>query len=179
MQNLIIPIIILAVSGGVFLGPTRTLLDSLNKEKAVTDKIRAAVASIDNYKASFDIKNEIYSKIGDRDKISLEAMVPSTIDNVKLIIDLNQMAVNHNRSIKNIAIKTNADSTVGPDGRPYGTVSISFSISSSLSVFEDFLKELESSLRLIDVVSLSFVAGAADQYDFSLEVKAYWLKQKQ
>lgn len=179
MTNFLIPIIILLVSLGVFFGPTRTLLDSLGKEKASADKIQAAVNSIDNYKASFDIKNAIYSKIGDRDKASLEAMVPSTIDNVKMIIDLNQMAVNHNRSIKNIVIKTGADTTIGPDSRPYGTVSISFSISSSLKVFQDFLQELESSLRLVDVTSVSFVAGTEDQYDFNVEVKAYWLKQKQ
>ncbi|MEK7066476.1 MAG: hypothetical protein AAB965_02835 [Patescibacteria group bacterium] len=180
MTNFLLPIIILLISGGVFFGPTRTILNSLAVDQAEADKQVSAVKSIDGFKASFDRKNEVFNTISERDKLSLEAMVPSTIDNVRLIIDINQMAVNHNLSIKNITIKADADNnSVGPDSRPYGTVSLGFSISSNLEVFQAFLQDLESSLRLIDVTSLSFIAGATNQYDFSLEVKAYWLKQKQ
>ena len=179
MTNILLPIIILVISGGIFFGPTRPLLNSLSDKQAKINDTRSAVAKIGDYRASFDIKNARFNTINQRDKDSLDAMVPSTIDNVGLIIDINQMAVKYNLSIKNISIKSGADNTVGPDGRPYGVVSLGFSISSSLKVFQDFIQELESSLRIIDVTSLSFTAGSEDQYDFSLEVKAYWLKDKQ
>ena len=178
MKKYLFPFLIIIISGLVFFMATKPLLDLVAKDKVDMDKKASAVQSLTSYKALFDIKNSDYGSVDPVDIKSLSTMPPDGIDNVKLIIDINQIAVKHNLNIKNIVIKTGDNATVGPDSRSYGLVAIDFSVSTSYKVFQDFLHDLETSLRLIDVASLSFSAGVQDQYDFNLEANAYWLKKK-
>ena len=50
-------------------------------------------------------------------------------------------------------------------------------VTASYDNFIAFLKDLEKSLRLVDVVSLTFTAPeSSPTYDFTIGLKTYWLK---
>jgi hypothetical protein len=67
--------------------------------------------------------------------------------------------------------------TIGPDTRSFGIATLGFSVTASYKTFKNFLGDLERSLRIIDVKTLSFSAGDKDQYEYNLEINSYWLKQ--
>jgi hypothetical protein len=68
----------------------------------------------------------------------------------------------------------------------YDSVTVSFTVTATYDTFLKILRDLEKSLRIIDVTRISFnladptAAGGANRggaYDFNVEVKTYWLRQ--
>ncbi|HEY4508002.1 MAG TPA: hypothetical protein VJJ47_03955, partial [Candidatus Paceibacterota bacterium] len=58
----------------------------------------------------------------------------------------------------------------------YGTLSLSFSTTATYGEFADLLRELERSLRLVDVRSIAIKSSPSKRYDFSLTLETYWLR---
>ena len=54
---------------------------------------------------------------------------------------------------------------------------MSFKVSAPYENFVKFMKDLEQSLRIVDVTALSFKANANNIYDYSVSIKTYWLKK--
>lgn len=123
----------------------------------------------------------------------LSKLLPDNADNIRLIIDIQQMAQSYGMSLS--AIKF--DSTQNPIGVPgsqlaagtpaqlaqtqadYGMFNIEFSTTATYSNFLAFLKDIESSLRLTDVQSIDFSAGdpTKSTHVFTVKLKTYWLKR--
>jgi Tfp pilus assembly protein PilO len=121
-------------------------------------------------------------------------MLPSTVDNIRLIIDLNSVAVQHGLSLRQIraaaapesqAPKAAPASPQGPDGSNAlgiatptpDTVNISFSVTAPYQQFISFMQDLEADLRIMDVKHLTVSVGEAGAYTFQVELKTYWLRQ--
>ncbi len=112
----------------------------------------------------------------------LNTMLPNSIDTVRLIIDINTLASRYGMSLGGIAIGLPDESTtegaIGPSGDEFGRLSLSFSVAATYDRFRAFLGDLERSLRIIDVSSLSFTAselpGGLTTYNVTLTT--YWLK---
>ena len=109
----------------------------------------------------------------------LESMLPDNIDNIKLIIDMDNIANQHNLVLKGAKLDTSAKtdpSKLGSDDSKYGTIGISFSVTASYENFQNFLTDLEKSLRLVEITDLSVSGNNTGLYDFSVGLKTYWLK---
>ncbi len=109
----------------------------------------------------------------------LEKLLPDNIDNIKLVINLNQIAQSHNLTLKNIKLDPTAKAEAGKisqDNSKYGSVGLSFSVNSSYLNFQNFLTDLERSLRLVEVTDLAVTGTDTGIYEFSLTLKTYWLK---
>jgi Tfp pilus assembly protein PilO len=65
---------------------------------------------------------------------------------------------------------------IDADNSKYGTVGISFSVTASYDNFQNFLTDLEKSLRLVEITDLSVNGNNTGLYDFSVGLKTYWLK---
>ena len=92
---------------------------------------------------------------------------------------MNRIAQSHGLVIKNIKLDTAAKletGKIGQDFSKYGTVGLSFSVNSSYDNFQNFLADLEKSLRLVDISDLSVAGNDTGIYDFSVGLKTYWLK---
>lgn len=112
----------------------------------------------------------------------LERILPDNVDNIRFIIDINNIAARHNLSLKNVALGTISDAkqtrgalAVGASGDPVGSAEISFALSATYEDFLLFLADVEHSLRLVDVEKISFKPGTGDRYEFSMTVRTYWL----
>ena len=178
MFNIIAPIVITAASIGLFFMQTSPIMDRV----VLAEKERVAYSdaqkSSEQYQELLKAKNAEFNQIDDSKKNALKKFLPDSIDNVKLIIDINQIASDKGMTIRNISIKGGDSSAVGPDTRAYGVATLGFSVTGSYGTFKEFLKALETSLRLVDVTSVSFSTGDKDQYEYSVEVNSYWLKQQ-
>jgi Tfp pilus assembly protein PilO len=119
-------------------------------------------------------------KISDTDLDKLDRMLPDSVENVGLIIDIDNIAKLNNMRIKGTKIAEASTQTssasVGPDSQKYGAISLSFTVSTTYDNFLTFLKALEDNNRLVDVTGLSFSASKDDLYDFNVTIQTYWLK---
>jgi len=142
--------------------------DALNKAQqlhALRDQLLATQASF-----------------SDDDLTKLSHVLPDNVDNIRLIIDINNIASRHNLTLSDVqlgdtsgASGQNSSLAVGPSGSAIGTVEVGFSVSASYSDFLAFEEDLEHSLRIIDVDQISFTTGPGDLNLYKFEIRTYWL----
>lgn len=122
-----------------------------------------------------------YTTIGSNEINRIQKLLPDTIDNVRLVIDLDGVAQRYGMSLAdlNLAEATPAPTTqvtTASEEAKYQSVTISFSVTTSYDVFLQFLRDLEQSLRIVDVTKISFSSTPTGLYKFGITLKTYWLK---
>jgi Tfp pilus assembly protein PilO len=118
-----------------------------------------------------------------QDEQKLVRLLPDQVDNIRLIIDINNIAARHGLSLGNVALGEVSNSSqqqntlaVGPSSEPVGSVSLGFSVVASYDDFLSFLQDVEHSLRILDVENLSFNTTAqGGKYTFDFTIRTYWL----
>jgi hypothetical protein len=121
-----------------------------------------------------------YNSISQTDKTRLEQLLPDTLDNVRLVLDIDRIASRHGIRIRNISVNDNASGdkkAVSTDEKGYGSATITFAVTAPYDVFLQFLNDLEDGLRLIDVTSLSLKTDDPRAYTYTVTFKTYWLKK--
>ena len=114
------------------------------------------------------------------DRERLEKLLPDHIDSVRLIIDVNNIASQHGMTLKNINLldsmteQAGSSLALGPQEARFKAVGLKFSVGGSYDKFRSFMRDLEQSLRLVDVRSISFIADE-DDYDYSVTISTYKL----
>jgi len=148
----------------------------LKSEKAKFDDI---INSSTQIVAKRDALVEKKNTITEVDKARLERLLPTNIDNIRLIIEISKIAEGRNLVAKNISVgdmaKVTSD-TIGTDNTPYGTLSLKFTVNSSYNNFLNFLRDLENNLRLVDITDITFSSTDSGFYDYSVSLNTYWLK---
>ena len=180
-MKFIFPIILLIASVGLFVvyvNPTYQHDQALSAEASDYNQ---ALSKASELRARREELTQQYDAIDSSDIDRLTKLLPDSVDNVRLIININDIAEKYGMNIKDIQISednANSGETLGPNTQSYGTITLSFGITSTYENFEAFLKDLESSLRIVDVTSLSFSSASAknDTYDYSVSLQTYWLK---
>lgn len=187
-------LIVLAV--GVYITFTRAKLAEVQSVRAVNNEYVSAIASADELVKVRDSVLKAYNNISADDRQRLDKMIPNTVDNIRLIIDLNSVALRHGFSLRNIkamasnntskAASPEIQNMAGVTGGPSGfiptptldTVTVSFSVTAPYQQFIDLMRDLEMDLRIMDLTHLTVSAGSSGNYDFSVEFKTYWLRQQ-
>ena len=141
--------------------------------------------------ALLDAKNNI--SITDRER--LDMLIPTTVDNTRLLVDIEALAKKNALLFGNVVIESGLG-TLGENGKGVSetavsntnpvpansnrliTNNISFALIGTYEQFKHFLSEIESSLSLMEVtkISLSAVTGRFQQY--SVTVQTYALPEQ-
>lgn len=191
MNKNLTPIILIVLALGIYFTFTRGKIDELKSVQAVNAQYQQA---IDNSEKLVKVRNTVlasYNAISAEDRERLEKMLPDNVDNVRLIIDATGVATRHGITVKNIktsassansstnsaVIPTNSSPTRVNVANSYDTVTLSFNVSTSYQTFIDFMKDLEASLRIMDISKITLNANDNGIYDYGVEIKTYWLKQ--
>lgn len=133
----------------------------------------------------------ISRSISSADRAKLAKLLPDQIDTVRLIIDVSDVADNYNLFLQNIGISGEAEgsqskskaqpaggSLLAQGNTKYDSITLSFSVTGSYDDFFSFITDLEQSLRLVDIISVSFSStGAVDSQKYDFTVQTYKLKQ--
>ena len=176
----ITPIILVCVAIFVTLFYTKPAMDSTTSLSLQNTSLNKQLDSSRKSQSTIDEKASKYKSFSTDEIAKLEKILPDNIDNVKLIMDIDEIAASHGLNIRNVDLKiedVNANQNQEQqEPKPYGTAKLSFSVTSPYDRFVSFFGDLEDSLRLVDVSALSFSAGDKDLYEFNFEVKTYWLK---
>lgn len=190
-MNFIIPIILIASSFAVFFGYvdpnykgsanpdttdyTKDGIVFLKSELANYEKILESSAVIVKQRDGLIQKKDT---ITTADQTRLETLLPSNIDNIRLILEISQIAQSRNLIAKNISVGDMTQNTdaIGQDNSLYGTLSLKFTVNSTYANFLNLLNDLENNLRLLDITDISFSSTDNGLYDFTIGLNTYWLK---
>lgn len=179
-MKLFTPILFVIIAVALFFGyidPEYTKVKELLQEQAQIDQ------ALNRSKELQDERDKLLARYNTFPQVeldNLQKLLPDHLDNVRLILDLDSIASRYGMRVRGVTIA--GDSTrvqgkeLGPDTNAHGSVVLSFSVTGTYDTFRSFLGDLEKSLRLVDVVGLTFAATPTGVYDFNLKVKTYWLK---
>ncbi len=182
MMKALTPIILLIAAVAIFFGfidPEYKKIQAKSAEVAQYDDALTKSDELDKIRITLEKK---YVAITDADSTRLEKLLPDSVDNVRLILDLDSIASAHGMKIKNIKFVDKVAGNQKPaavaiSDNPVGSITLSFSVTSSYANFLAFLKDLEQSLRIVDINSLALkTTDQVGVYDFDMAFRTYWLK---
>jgi len=199
MKN-IMPIILIVLAIGIFfflIDPKYKQIQSLQAEVSENNKTLDISRKLSEQR---DLLRDKYNLISSSEKETLEKLLPDTVDNVRLIIDINSIAQQFGIVIRNVSINSedtdgiktgkvinqgsSFDSLIAENSIKYvdtskiGVISFSFSVAAKYEVFLEFLKQLEESLRIVDIrnIEISRNSDGGVFYDYKVTLDTYWLK---
>ena len=213
-MRFITPIILIGISVAVFLIFAKPFYDSTDPLSpgiiVLKEQITSYDKALDNNKAFENIKDkltETYNSINQDNLIKLQKFLPSGVDNIRLILEIEQIAKPYGMVLKDVKYNVTKEeessttdkpkATTGQRGavattltnKDYGVWDLEFSTTGTYSNFLNFTRDLEKNLRLVDVSSIQFSSDVAlsanatgsilpETYKYSFKIKTYWLKNQ-
>ncbi len=194
----------------MFISPT------YEEVSVIKEKIASYNSALDNAKALENERDRLTAKYNAIDPTNiekLEKLLPDNVDNIRLILEIEKIALPYGMTIKNVqyaadesSSKTSSSTSTAGGGiamnmgtgkgvvsggtetdsarKEYGIWNLSFSTQSTYNNFLNFVKDLESNLRIVDVSAVKFAAGDTggvnpnftESYRYDFSIKTYWLK---
>lgn len=188
-------IILSVISFVVFTDPTYKDIKELKAEAASYN------LALDNARSLQETRDELAMKYNsfDPDDIDrVEKLLPDSVDNIRLIIEIEKIAAKYGMILKQVkydtfdaddestgSLKTETKSNALMSNKEYGEFELQFSTEGDYTKFLSFLRDIEQSLRVVDITDVGFsslsdvtttgLSSGSYKYDFT--VKTYWLKR--
>jgi Tfp pilus assembly protein PilO len=171
MMRFITPIILIAISVTLFFMYANPLYNDISGLKAQVASYNSALSNSKMLESQRDKLTAQYDAMDPDNLARLQKLLPNNVDNIRLILEIEQIAAPYGMTLTNIKYDTtdanaNTATTVAsaiPGGgvakqqvSDYGTFNLEFSTSGSYDNFISFTKDLESNLRIVDISSISF-----------------------
>ena len=174
----------------VFINPTYQQIKVL---KADSSQYDTALTNSEKLQSERDALAAKYQTLSPDDLDKLNKLLPDNVDNIRLILNIQQMAQVYGMSISGIKFDSSTDggssstsataaasqSDVANSQKDYGIFNLEFATTGSYANFLKFTKDLESSLRVTDIQSVAFSSddsSKAGQYTYTIKLQTYWLK---
>lgn len=181
-MRLLLPVILVIAAIGLFVVFTNPTYQGL---KGIQSRVEAYDDALDKSKELKALRDKLQSArnaFSPQDEQKLIRLLPDQVDNIRLIIDINNIAARRGLVLSDVALgevsQSSAAATslaVGPSSDPIGSVSLGFSVTASYEDFLAFLQDLEHSLRILDVEKLAFTGTESGKYSFEFAIRTYWL----
>lgn len=181
-MRLLLPAILVIAAIGLFVAYTNPTYQGLKGTQAKVAAYDDALDKSQELKSLRDRLASARNAFSPEDEQKLVRLLPDQVDNIRLIIDINNIASRRGLIVSNVELgevsQSSAAATslaVGPSSDPVGSVSLGFSVDATYEDFLAFLQDLEHSLRILDIEKLSFAGGVNGKYTFDLTIRTYWL----
>ncbi len=183
MMRTILPVIMVVVAVAIFFGPTRSALRASEPLASRRVDLEQALESAKKIQSARESLQARYNSFKSSDLARLQKLLPSHVDNVRLVIDINGMASGHGMLLRNIEVEQVLDPITNPGagairGDDPEHLDIHFTVSGSYESLKRFLSDLGKSLRIVDIADISFDSKETDLYEFSINLRTYWLQDK-
>lgn len=184
MRPTLIPIILVLTAGALFAlytDPVYQGSKALKAEVAAYDDALTKTQELRRLREELQTKRNAF---GEEDLTKLRRMLPDNVDNIRLIIDINEIAARRGLSLTNVELgdisgsaTPRDDLAVGDSGDPVGSITLGFSLAASYDDLMLFLQDLEHSLRVINIEEIGFsVTEDSSRYATEFKVRTYWLR---
>lgn len=170
----LLPIILLLGSVLLFVGVTQPVYERALSLKETNDLYADALAKSKELLRVRDSVLNQFRNIPPSGIERLNKLLPSAVDNVRLVRDLDTLARRYSlvlRSI-NVTVASSEESAAS-----YGVLDITFNTAGNYDTFRSFLRDVEQSLRLMDVTRLSIAATPQGSFSYGVTLRTYWLNQ--
>ena len=184
MSQKILPTFLIAIAILTFffyVNPAYKDIQVLQEESEQFDE------ALDKSKELQKIRDELllkYNSFSSDDLDRLEKLLPDNVDNVRLVLDLDGIASTYGLSVRDVTISSEDEeenkevNIIGPKGNLFNSINLSFSVTATYNDFLLFLRDLEESLRIVDIRGLSFEAPieGSNFSEYNISLETYWLK---
>lgn len=164
-----------------------------NETQTLVAKSGALNAAVNNANQLTERRNKLVTQINSfpvDDMARLTKLIPDNIDNIRLIMEIDRIALKYGMSLRDVKVSgsglsqnsgIDSSGVIGIAAKDYDNVGLSFSVFSNYQTMKQFLGEIEYNLRITDIGKISFstregVKGP-DIYQFNISLNTYWLKQ--
>lgn len=182
MTRLLIPFVFIAAAIGLFMTYTSPTYQSVKGLQIQANAFDDALSKAQELAKVRDDLLQQRSSFAPADLNKLQRILPDNVDNIRLIIDVNNIAARHHLILSNVDLGdvtkgTSSDAAAAEAGvNPVGSAVVTFSVASTYDDFLAFMQDLEHSLRLVDVQKISFTVGQTTTNTYSFSVRTYWLQ---
>lgn len=134
-----------------------------------------------------DLLQAAYANISSEERRELEKLLPDTVDNVRLVLDINNIAEQYGITIQNISVSKEAVGTTNGRNQAnistsvdrttdIGKITLGFTVTATYEVFKNFMKDLEETRRVVDIKSLNIRQGQGGLMNYDVVIDTYWLR---
>ncbi len=154
---------------GTVWSPERGITELRSLESQYRDTVSQAAELFNKGK---ELRSQ-YEAIDEETKLKMAQMVPASIDPVRLLSEVNNIAAQ-----SGIALTGVTYSEGGAADKLRGSYDIAFTVKTSYPKFKEFMRNYETSLRLFTLQSVTFSAPdkADDLINFQVKLRTYYLK---
>lgn len=178
----IISIIIALVAYFFFTSPLLTEIGGVKDQTAQYQEAIKNAKDLNQVLSNLLAKKNAYSTY---DQERLSALVPASVDEVKQLVDLKEIARAQNMLIGNILVQKSKTNQGGASGTQtavqqistdsFISSDVSFSLIGTYAQFKEVLKDIERSLVLMEIVHLNFSANEGDLQQFDVTIRMFGL----
>lgn len=171
---------ILLISVALFFFFTKPMISNLNDLLSKKDEYQSALDKINSIE---ELKKNLTDKINglsDQEKKNLQIILPDAPGTTALIADIDAKASKHGISIDKIQyspVNNDASQSVS-DAAPakiYSSMLVGFTFTADYTHLKDFLSDVESSMRLIDIRSVDLQQNEKGISTYKVDAEIYWL----
>ena len=177
MIRFIMPVILIGISLAVFFVFANPIYNDIGLQKAQVASYDEALNNSKALENARDTLTQKYNSISPDDLVRLQKLLPDNIDNIRLILEIEQIATPYGMALKDVKYNATTDTTSATTGaaaavqgggvatqsalKNYGTWDLEFSTTGAYSNFLSFLQDLESNLRIVDISSIQFSSSGS------------------
>lgn len=183
IRNLI-SLTLIVGAGALFFLYTKPAYDNLGVAQAHINDYDQALVKAKELQTLKQTLLSRYNTFNPTDLDRLQKLLPDHIDNVRLVLDLDTLASRHGLALQNVVVSA-PETTISSNvqtigGKAYDSVTLRFATAGTYENFVAFMTDLETSLRIVDVVSLKMQGDQATTgvptYRFDIQLRTYWLE---
>ncbi|MEK7461487.1 MAG: type 4a pilus biogenesis protein PilO [Patescibacteria group bacterium] len=174
-------IVLLILSIGLFYTFTNGQYQEVKMLHALSSEYKNVLQNVAAIVELRDRLHAAYETLPVEEIERINKVLPDNIDTVRLAMDLDSMASRYSISLDSIKVEEEiaegADLVVLPEQtKVYKKALVSLEFVSSYANFIRLLPDIEKSLRIMDIKSVSFKANESGLYEYKVAVETYWLK---
>ena len=196
MFKYIIPTTLTAIAIGLFVVFTNPIYQDVQGLRTQVASYDQALTNAEQLRAVREQLLQKYNGFSKDNIAKVSKMVPDNVDNIRLILEIQGIASAYGMQIKNVKYDAKAAAgveTVVPQNatasadqnKIYGIFDMEFSTEGTYDNFVKFVSDMERSLRIVDINSVTFSSSdstivtspANTVYKYDLKFKTYWLKK--
>ncbi len=190
MNRNISAVILLVLAVGVYVTFTKVQWVEVQAIRVVNADYAQAIENADRLIQVRDKVLTDYNSMSAIDRERINKMVPNNVDTIRLIIDVRNIAMKRGlvlADVKSETVLPDPSTLVSiPGGINDGViptpvldkVAMAFTLKSSYPQFLDFMRDVETNLRIMNFTSLKMKSSDSGIYEFNVELETYWLRQQ-
>jgi Tfp pilus assembly protein PilO len=201
MFRFLSPIILVGIAVAGFFMFANPYYKEVSSLKTQVASYNEALDNSKSLEAERDKLTQQYNSIETDNLVRLERMLPDSVDNIRLILEIEKLAIPYGMVLRDVkydtksqeevaaagavAVKSTKNSAALADNKDYGSWDLEFATQGSYYDFLNFVKDIEKNLRIVDITSVTFTSDTGkglttsqptNNYKYTFKIKTYWLK---